>query len=199
MVKSSAALRAVFGICIYFSLGFSAHAGQEIVYVDMGGGCHIGIEDIYEGHFSSKMPLKAGYWTDTPPHKTDMENFGVPFECQILDGSTVDQVSMRFGAVPDKTADEGWSVYYESDEDRDNLHSLTKVYALKAVNASGFYMVQDDNDGDEATRQRYFSYCLFHDHSAVCGSRSVTRLQNPRGSILPEIVNILKSVRFVDN
>ncbi|WP_148669146.1 hypothetical protein [Burkholderia pyrrocinia] len=75
---------------------------------------------------------------------------------------------------------------------------LQNVYSLEAVNGSGFYLIQDDRGGDPAQRERYLSFCIFHETMAVCGGEPVMNLSDPNGDLLPYVLEILRSVEFVD-
>jgi hypothetical protein len=124
---------------------------------------------------------------------------GLRFECKDLKKYSIDEIARQYGAIPDNSSREGWSAYYESREDEVILHNFTQIHALNAVNSRGFYITQDDNVGDPIFRVRALSYCLFHDKVAVCGTWSIMKLKNPKGSLLNDVLNVLRTVRFVDS
>lgn len=174
---------------------FSAIEPSRLV-VDMGEQCVISVKDYLKGHLASGMPLNASYWTDKPPVRTLMSKFGVSFVCASLIDNSKELIACQHGAVYDEDKKE-WVPYFESDSDARLLDTFTKVHNLKAVNGDGFYLIEDDRDGDPARRQRYLSFCIFHETRAVCGEEPVMYLSDPNGNMLPYVLDILRSVEFV--
>lgn len=174
---------------------FSATEPSRLV-VDMGEQCAISVKDYFKGHLASGMPLNASYWTDKPPVQTLMSKFGVSFVCASLIDNSKGVIARQHGAVYDEDRKK-WVPYFESDSDARLLDTFTKVHNLKAVNGDGFYLTQDDRDGDPARRQRYLSFCIFHETMAVCGEEPVMYLSDPDGNMLPYVLDILRSVEFV--
>jgi hypothetical protein len=164
--------------------------------VDMGEGCAISVEDIFRGHLASGMALNASYWTDKPPIKTTIGNFTVNFVCTHVNISSIEQLARRHGGTYD-TAKKRWVAYYEG-SDRELLSPVTRFYPLRAVNSTGFARTTDEVLGDPRQRVRFFSYCLFHDTQAICGDGQVMRLSEPKGDLLPYVLDILRTVDFVN-
>lgn len=165
--------------------------------VNMGEGCAISVADVFGGHLASGMTMNASYWTDNPPVKTKIGDFVVNFVCSHVTETSKEQVANQHGATYDNNAN-SWTLYYESVRDRRVLSSVTHIRSLKAPNSSGFYTTQDDVDGDPKQRVRFFSYCLFHDSQAICGRGQIMRLSEPKGNLLPYMLDILRTVEFVD-
>ncbi|ACC75187.1 hypothetical protein PPMP20_01805 [Paraburkholderia phymatum] len=173
-----------------------ATAGAKLA-VNMGEGCAISVADLFAGHLASGMAMNASYWTDRPPVKTTIGDFAVNFVCSHATETSKEQVANQHGATYDNSANR-WTLYFESARDRHMLSPVTHIHIIKALNSSGFYTTQDDVDGDPKQRVRFFSYCLFHDSLAICGSGQVMRLSEPKGNLLPYVLDILRTVEFVD-
>lgn len=165
--------------------------------VDMGKKCIISIKDHFNGHLASGMPSNASYWTDKPPVKTLMPKFGVNFVCASLMDQSKEEIARQHGAVYNQNRKK-WIPYFDSKKNTKLLGKFTKVSNLDAVNGSGFYVIQDDRDGDLAQRERYLSFCIFHETIALCGGEPVMYLSDPKGNLLPYTLDILRSIEFID-
>lgn len=165
--------------------------------VDMGQKCIISVKDYFKGHLASEMPSHASYWTEKPPVKTLMSKFGVNFVCESLKDQSKEEVARQHGATYDGNR-KNWIPYFDSERDAKLLGEFTTAGSLNAVNGNGFYVIQDDRDGDPAQRERYLSFCIFHETMAVCGGEPVMYLSDPKGNLLPYVLDILRSVEFID-
>ena len=170
---------------------------HEVLSVDMGQpGCAISVVDYFDGHLASRMKMTASYWTDVPPVQSTLGDFGIRFKCRI--DRQFDDAAKIYGAQ----WDEGkriWKLYDEDASDRKLLLPLSTVYQLKSSNAIGFLRTTDEISGDEDQRVRFYSFCLFHEKSAVCGEGQSMKLEGPKVDYLPAISRILRSLRFVDD
>jgi len=170
---------------------------HEVLSVDMGRpGCAISVINYFDGHLASRTKMTAGYWTDTPPVQSTLGDFGIRFKCQI--DQQFDDAAQTYGA----RWDEGkriWSLYDENESDRKLLLPVSRIYQLKSSNATGFLRTTDEVSGDEDQRVRFYSFCLFHERTAVCGEGQSMKLEEPKGSYLPAILRILRSVSFLDD
>ncbi|GAB3629583.1 hypothetical protein PTE30175_01286 [Pandoraea terrae] len=167
------------------------------LFVDMGAGCAIRITDPFGGHLASNKQSGSTYWTDKPPIKTKISRFILQFYCDDLTMRSKAKVALERGGVYDEKL-QRWEAHYASEWDAEGLRPVTTIRALNAVNGSGFYLTQDDTDGDEWRRERYLSFCLFHGTKAMCGGENVMRLEDPKGNLLPYYLKILRSIEFVD-
>jgi hypothetical protein len=165
--------------------------------VDMGQKCIISVKDYFKGHLASGIPLNASYWTERPPVKTLMSNFGVNFVCTSLMDQSREEIARQYGAVYDGNRKK-WIPYFDSERNAKLLGEFTKVGNLDTVNGSGFYLIQDDRDSDPAQRERYLSFCIFHEAIALCGGEPVMYIGDPKGNLLPYALDILRSVEFID-
>ncbi len=170
---------------------------HEILSVDMGQpDCAISVVNYFDGHLASRMKMTAGYWTDTPPVQSTLGDFGIRFECQI--GQQFDDAAQTYGAQWNE-GKKKWDLYYEDANDSKILPPVSRIYQLKSRNASGFMRTTDQINGEEDQRVRFYSFCLFHDKAAVCGTGQSMRLEEPKGDYLPFIMRVLRSVNFVDD
>ncbi|MGU7770649.1 hypothetical protein ACV229_10765 [Burkholderia sp. MR1-5-21] len=177
--------------------GVASAAEPSRLIVDMEQQCVISVMDYFKGNFSSGAPLNASYWSDNPLGKVLAPRFGVNFVCINLMEKSKEEVAHQHGASYDRHKKK-WIPYFESERDSWILGAFTKVYSLEAINGNGFYLIQDDRDGDPAQRERYMTFCIFHNKVAVCGGEPVMYVSDPDGDLLPYILNILRSVEFVD-
>jgi hypothetical protein len=118
--------------------------------------------------------------------------------CFDASQSNYEKISELYGAR--YLSNEGkWVPYYAGEEDKRNFEPVSKIFEIKSANTHGYYRVTDEVTGDESTRSRNISYCLFHDAEALCGTGSVMNLANPKSNTLHYTVQILNSVRFFDS
>ncbi|WP_152494914.1 hypothetical protein [Paraburkholderia kururiensis] len=165
---------------------------------DMGQKCIISVKDYFKGHLASGMPLNASYWTEEPPVKTLMPKFSVNFVCSSLMDQSKNEIARRHGATYDRNKKK-WTPYFDSERDAKILGKFTTLHSLNTTNGSGFYVIQDDRDGDPAQRERYLSFCIFHETIALCGSEPVMYISDPKGNLLPYALDIIRSVEFIDD
>ena len=169
--------------------------GGTVLSVDMGQrGCAISIVDFYHGHLESRMKKTAGYWVDMPPVRSTLGNFSVNFWCKV--DRDFASAAQTYGALWD-SSEKKWKPYYEDVDDRNALSPVSKIYQLRSKNATGFLRTTDQINGDEDQRVRFYTYCLFREKTAICGSGQSMKLEEPQGDYLPFILRILRSVSFV--
>lgn len=198
-------LRVVLIAIIFVIIPFTSYATDSTLatressrlVVDMGQNCIISVKDYFKGHLVSGMPLNASYWTENPPVKMLISKFVVNFVCASLMSQSKDEIARQHGAVYNVNG-KTWVPYFDSERDAKLLGDFTKVGSLESVNGSGFYVIQDDRDGDPAQRERYLSFCIFHEVIALCGGEPVMYLSDPKGDLLPYALDILRSVKFID-
>ncbi|MBN3722849.1 hypothetical protein [Burkholderia sp. Ac-20379] len=142
--------------------------------------------------------MHASYWTEKTPVETQMSKFGINFVCIGLMGQSKEDVAKEYGAVLDGDG-RGWVPYFDNEREAGALSEVTTVDNLDAVNADGFYLIQDDLDGDPGQRERYLSFCIFQKTIALCGGQPVMYLGDPKGNLLPYVLEILRGIEFVDH
>jgi hypothetical protein len=73
----------------------------------------------------------------------------------------------------------------------------TKHHAITAGGHGGQELA-GDTIGDEAHRQRKFSFCLFHPPKAICGQGNVGILREGRkADLTPHALKIIRSIEFL--
>jgi hypothetical protein len=74
-----------------------------------------------------------------------------------------------------------------------------KMFAFSGKNWTGRGLTYDDTTGDEAMRQRRFSFCILQKRGpqVLCGNSSVMPLGYPKSNVLPKIMVVLRSIEFV--
>jgi hypothetical protein len=75
-----------------------------------------------------------------------------------------------------------------------------RIYQLAGKNWIGKGNTYDQTTGDEATRQRFLSFCLVQTDGpqVLCVNTPVMTLNTPSSNMLPKIMTVLKSIKFVD-
>jgi hypothetical protein len=192
----------IFFITIPFASYSAANRSETIessrLVVSMGGKCVISIKDYFKGRLASGMPMHASYWAEKMPVETQMSKFSINFTCISLINESKEDVARQHGVVRDGNGGR-WVPYFDNEREARLLREFTTVNNLDAVNGNGFYLIQDDRDGDPAQRERYLAFCIFYKTIAVCGGQPVMYLSDPKGNLLPYVLDILRSVEFVDN
>ena len=69
---------------------------------------------------------------------------------------------------------------------------------LKAVNADGYYRVENDTFGDEDKRARHFDACLMHPPRVLCASGLAGDLAHPKQDLVPYMLKLLQTVEFLE-
>ncbi|QDL56414.1 hypothetical protein [Rhodoferax aquaticus] len=70
---------------------------------------------------------------------------------------------------------------------------------LDAVNATGYYRVENVTIGEETRRERMFSACLMRTPVVLCASTTnAGALREPKKSLVPYLIKLLQTVEFVD-
>jgi len=168
----------------------------SVLSVDMGAGCAIRLLDLYGGHLQSGMPAKASYWTDKPPVRSSLGNFGINFECHR--GQPLDDVAKSYGSRWDVRG-RRWAPYYEDRSEQRLAGPVSRIYQLQTTNATGFLRTTDQINGEESERVRFYAFCLFRADIAICGDGQSRFLKEPSGDFLLYILRVLRSVEFINS
>jgi hypothetical protein len=68
---------------------------------------------------------------------------------------------------------------------------------LNAVNATGYYRVENNTMGEESGQTRRFEACLMHPPLVLCAlSLDAGLLREPRKSLVPYMIKLLQTVEF---
>lgn len=108
-----------------------------------------------------------------------------------------EDISNRYGGSYSENKKQ-WTAYYANDSDKKLLTPVTHIYPIYSGNSSGFARTTDEVVGDPDQRVRFFSYCLFHGSDAFCGDGQVMKLRDPEVTLLPDALDFLRSLDFVD-
>jgi len=163
--------------------------------------CHFKMADKFGGSIlrpRAENDFKFAGYSATITSGSKSREFGFSLGCS--DGvANANDIAAKNGATYDAKKKK-WVAYFGdvSKEDADLLRPVTRVGPLDAVNGHGFYLTQDDTDGDLPRRTRSLTYCLFHDNKALCGHGQVMKLSDPKGNLLPYALTILRSIEFID-
>jgi hypothetical protein len=179
------------------SIASGSNASKEVIVQS----CHFSITDRFGG--AILMPRAendfrfAGY-SATVTVNGRLNQFGFSIACGD-NVTSINVIAARYGATYDANKKK-WVAYFGDVSTRDGeiLRPATRVGALNAVNGHGFYLTQDDTDGDPLRRTRSLTYCLFHETKALCGHGQVMRLSDPKSDLLPNALTILRSIEFID-
>ncbi|MFM0227250.1 hypothetical protein [Paraburkholderia dipogonis] len=167
-----------------------------VLAVDMGADCAISVIDYYGGHLASGVVANASYWTEKPPVPSTIEKFSLRFKC--IDVQSSDGTALAYGAAWDMRG-KRWKPYYEDNSERRLTAPVSRIYQVRSINATGFLRTTDQINGEEAQRVRFYSFCLFNGHKAVCGDGQSMRLREPQRDFLPYILRVLRSLSFIDS
>src|SRR5574343_952953 len=78
------------------------------------------------------------------------------------------------------------------------VRAAVRVYPLESVNARGYAFTNEAVIGDEESRIRHFTYCLFRDEVALCGFGDVGYVaEGPAGDLSAYVLQLLRSVEFL--
>lgn len=69
---------------------------------------------------------------------------------------------------------------------------------LDAVNATGYYRVENETFGEETRRVRRFDACLMRRPLVLCASAQAGLLSQPKKSLVPHVIKLLQTVEFVN-
>lgn len=151
-------------------------------------GCHFTMRDPYGGRIDV-----GSYIANINPNASHPFDTEIQFDCQnpASPKTYVDRAGMRM-------TDKGWAL----DPSPDNVglaEQHTTFYPLHGKGWEGGGVTQDDINGDENRRSRSFNFCIPHKQFALCGGDdTVMYLDRPKGSVLPQIIQLLESIEFID-
>ncbi|MFC6950187.1 hypothetical protein ACFQI9_37465 [Paraburkholderia dipogonis] len=174
------------------------HGTRITMHIDT---CNFSLMDVFHGliieptadngfkyaGYEAKVHLNGG-----------VKSFGFEMTCRGRFANK-NQVAIEFGARFDAKERKWVPDFGDASEDEiSDLKDVTKTFPLDSRNSSGFYTIQDDQDGEPSRRMRHISYCLFHETKAICGDGQVKRLVDAKSDMLPYALKILRSVEFSD-
>jgi hypothetical protein len=187
--------------CIIFLLASAVSAEQRdtksaVTREVMFGGCHFRLKDPYNGTLEATQrssPQLANYNAIISPKARHLLETWIQFSCQspATPKTYLDRSGIRMTR-------QGWALD-PSPDDVGPPEQHTTFYALRGKGWNGGGVTQDDINGEEQMRTRAFSFCIPHHQLALCGSaQSVAYLNWPHESVLPQVIQLLESIEFVD-
>nr|WP_223960017.1 hypothetical protein [Burkholderia diffusa] len=169
---------------------------SPIVHVANVGACEFKLTDTFGGELRanpSGSPPYADYNVELR-RKTLPNAFHIQFGC---DTRPPVQVCHEFGGV-EHTA-HGWVAWDTLDQGPPPKAAHVEVRELRSVNGSGAVRIESDTTGDEQNRGRNLGFCLTSLNGATLfGGTSVDALYGKHKSVEPEVMQLLRSIEFID-
>lgn len=179
------------------------------------GDCHFKYQDLYKGY---RYVDSSAYYGIHPFYKSGSLVFD--FVCRPFEESDNGKPAQSYAYIDiDKDVNNGamtdpvsgkWVIHPIEIGPADEAFIQNSVQAkllaksrfggqLDAVNSTGYYRVENATYGEETRRERYFSACLMHPPVVLCVSRtSAGALEEPRKSLVPYLIKLLRTVEFVE-
>ncbi|MEX3966421.1 hypothetical protein AB4Y42_30055 [Paraburkholderia sp. EG286B] len=179
--------------CLFSSCTYSQPKIERQISVD---GCNFNLSDSYSGRISvdnESTPHSASYISTINLKARYSFETWIQFSCENSPGT---QTLSDLGGIK-KTAN-GWTL-----DTSPNVIGApgqhTTFHSLQGNLWSGGGITQDDIEGDEEQRSRIFAFCIPYRQIAVCGvARSVGYLQHLNESVLPQVIELLDSIKFAN-
>jgi hypothetical protein len=178
-------------LCLAMSLAIAKTSANPSVAIHeiTFDGCHFKMADPDQGRITG-----ASYFADLNPNARHPFETWIQFSCE---NPATPEVYLKLASI--KLTGRGW-VLDTSKEDPNYPSPKTTFYALHGKDWEGAGTTQDETDGDENRRTRAFNFCIPHKQFALCGSiQSVAYLTWPKESTLPQVIQLLQSIEFIDD
>jgi hypothetical protein len=155
------------------------------------GGCHFKMSDPYGGALTlttDSSPPSANYRVEVNPKAQRRFETEIQFECH--DNVNISDLSDLAGVGKEHGK---WVINFSGNAAAVN----TKLYALRGQGWDGAGITQDQV-GEDGGRSA-LTFCIMHHSQALCGQDdTVMYLDYPKESVLPQIIRLLNSIKFVD-
>ncbi|MCP3706492.1 hypothetical protein M3I54_05745 [Paraburkholderia sp. CNPSo 3274] len=176
--------------CLFTNYAYSKSAVELQVTLDQ---CNFNLSDPYNGKISidnESTPHSAIYTSTISQDSKHPFDTKIKFDCHTdVDASNLSDLS---GASKKNGK---WMIDAGGDAGAVN----TKLYLLQGKGWDGAGITQDQTFGDEDRRTRGFTFCLVHGTKALCGlDDTVMYLAHPNETVLPQIIRLLNSIRFLN-
>jgi hypothetical protein len=150
--------------------------------------CHFRMSDPYAG----SIDIGSYIATINPKARHSFETW-IQFSCQ--NPVTARTLSELAGL---KMTNNGWA--FDTSPDSIGLPGQhTTFHPLHGKDWNGGGVTQDDIIGDEDRRTRIFALCIPHDQLALCRVvRYAGYLEHLNESVLPQVIQLLESIEFID-
>jgi hypothetical protein len=179
--------------CLFAGYAYGKPAVEHQIFFD---GCNFKLIDSYNGRISvdnESTPHSASYISTINLKARHPFETWIQFSCEKSPNA---QTFSDLGGIK-KTAS-GWALD-ASPKVVGEPGQHTTFYSLQGHGWSGGGVTQDNIDGDEEQRSRIFVFCIPYRQLAVCGvARSVGYLKHLNESVLPQVIQLLDSIKFVN-
>lgn len=192
---------------------------QQAVLTVLLDGCSFKFNNYYKGWTGGNRPdlsEKSNYYLGDNP-VWGSYTFGISFECKKIDELKAEFAAQEWPysayAPKQDEATGQWVVKpialskEEEKRLRNEEWSWVQIAALKksqsgghlkAVNADGFYVLNNEIIGDEARRTVSFMGCLMRPPHALCASvPQVGAVAEPKKRLTPYVLKLLESIEFL--
>lgn len=164
-------------------------------------GCHVRLTDSFGGNLLKRKGVdnrfNGIYAAPRPPIKGVIpDTFGFGLNCYNIDDGRVNDGWAKFNEQKKQ-----WKLHFSGDEEERKYYGNNgaKIYQIRALNSQGYVVTNDDLIGEEWRRDRNMHFCLLHPPKALCGDAPVMRLNDPKSNVLPYVLQILRSIEFIDD
>ena len=149
-------------------------------------GCHFKITDLYGGRVTG-----ASYFATINPKANHPFETWIQFYCEK---SSADKAFLAMGM---KRSSSQWVLAEDSYKPLPEEH--VAVYPLQNASWTGAAMGSDQTTGDLNDRMRQLGFCLTNMRQILCGSiQQVMFVGYPKESTLPQVIQLLESIEFID-
>lgn len=149
-------------------------------------GCHFKIYDPYQGRMTG-----ASYFSIISPKSRHPFGTWIQFFCKKQD------IDKNFLAMGIKRAGSNWTLATEQYTPLPEEN--TSVYELHNARWIGAAIASNDTTGEFERRRRGLGFCIASTRQMLCGNiEQVMFVAYPEESVLPEVIQLLESIEFID-
>lgn len=190
MKRLSFLVIALFGVIT----GARADSSENTVHEVEFNGCRFKIEDLHGGELrvSRYFPPKMAFYSfNSNPYAPHTTETSIEFYC---DSSKGKKAFSDMGLGRNKGA---WHLIPNKSDPGNLLNQ--KLYVLDNNGMEGAAATDDQTTGDEERRVQGIGFCLTNRKQILCGtSQAVGYVAYPKQSSLPKVLELLKSIKFLD-
>lgn len=175
-------------------------------YVNLGPGCHVRGAMPFDGTMGGSYRAQSGengggFSIGKFPKKYGATELQVNMQCyNSADLHFPKGLNVRFDSTKKIwVKDFSERSYADDAESYKKLDKASRVYNIQAKNSNGYVYTEDDLIGEEWQRDRNMHFCLLRPPKALCGDAPVMRLNDPKSNVLPYVLQILRSIEFIDD
>ena len=157
-------------------------------------GCHFKLYDLYNGSLTlttDGAPPVAVYSVIINPELLHSVEVSIRFTCDTAEGMRA------FTELGFDNQSGVWKLI-PNEHDPENL-ARVKLYPLTGNGTSGAASTDDQTMGEETERTQGLAFCLTNQKQILCGtSQAVGYLAYPEESSLPQVLELLESIEFLE-